>query len=137
VDTVIAQLKQRNPGFDGKVTYRSWDEEGVVRELEFLTDHVTDVSRFFQGNDLWTVPLGQKSEQSLPSEAYYVVMRMPGEPSADLADVGAHVARELTVDPLLQLHVSQDDPVRSKGAPNRAQNRQRTEHAGSNPSEPS
>ncbi len=45
--------------------------------------HVTDVSRFFQGNDLWTVPLGQKSEQSLPSEAYYVVMRMPGEPSAE------------------------------------------------------
>jgi uncharacterized protein len=45
--------------------------------------HVTDTERFFQGNDLWTVPGGQTSEQTLPSEAYYVVMRMPGEPKAE------------------------------------------------------
>lgn len=45
--------------------------------------HVTDTERFFQGNDLWTVPGGQTSEQTLPSEAYYVVMRMPGEQHAE------------------------------------------------------
>ena len=46
--------------------------------------HVTDTERFFSGNDLWTVPTDQGgSEQTLPSEAYYVVMRMPGEPKAE------------------------------------------------------
>ncbi len=45
--------------------------------------HVTDPQQFFQVDDLWTVPQGQTSEQTLPSEAYYVVMRMPGEPSAE------------------------------------------------------
>ncbi len=45
--------------------------------------HVTDPQQFFRGDDLWTVPQGQTSEQTLPSEAYYVVMRMPGEASAE------------------------------------------------------
>ncbi len=45
--------------------------------------HVTDTERFFAGNDVWTVPQGQTSEQTLPSEAYYVVMRLPGEPEAE------------------------------------------------------
>jgi len=41
--------------------------------------HVENTLTFFQQQDLWTTPLGQGSEQSLPSEAYYVIMRMPGE----------------------------------------------------------
>lgn len=45
--------------------------------------HVTDPQRFFAGNDLWAVPGAQTSEQSLPAEAYYVVMRMPGEEHAE------------------------------------------------------
>jgi uncharacterized membrane protein (UPF0182 family) len=45
--------------------------------------HVTDPAQFFRSDDLWTVPQGQTSEQTLPSEAYYVVMRMPGEPHAE------------------------------------------------------
>ena len=45
--------------------------------------HVTQPLRFFQNDDLWTVPQGQTSEQTLPTEAYYVVMRMPGEPEAE------------------------------------------------------
>ena len=40
--------------------------------------HVTQPRTFFEGSDLWTVP-GSSSQQSLPNEAYYVVMRMPGE----------------------------------------------------------
>jgi uncharacterized membrane protein (UPF0182 family) len=38
--------------------------------------HVTNAEQFFRGDDLWTVP-GQTSEQTLPSEAYYVEMRLP------------------------------------------------------------
>jgi uncharacterized membrane protein (UPF0182 family) len=41
--------------------------------------HVTQPQTFFDSSDLWTVPAGQTSTQSLPSEAYYVIMRMPGE----------------------------------------------------------
>jgi uncharacterized membrane protein (UPF0182 family) len=40
--------------------------------------HVTDTQQFFRTDDLWTVPQ-VASEGSLPSEAYYVVMRLPGE----------------------------------------------------------
>jgi uncharacterized membrane protein (UPF0182 family) len=45
--------------------------------------HVTRTEQFFQGDDLWTVPSDQATEQTLPSEAYYVVMRMPGESEAE------------------------------------------------------
>ena len=40
--------------------------------------HVTNNEQFFRGDDLWTVP-SQSSEQTLPSEAYYVEMRLPNE----------------------------------------------------------
>jgi hypothetical protein len=45
--------------------------------------HVTDPETFFREDDRWTVPSGATSEQSLPSEAYYVIMRMPGEPDPE------------------------------------------------------
>ncbi|MBF8290501.1 MAG: hypothetical protein HW391_1469 [Chloroflexi bacterium] len=41
--------------------------------------HVTNPETFFSENDRWTVPRGKTNDQSLPSEAYYVIMRMPGE----------------------------------------------------------
>ncbi len=40
--------------------------------------HVTNAQQFFGADDLWTVPT-QTSEQTLPSEAYYVEMRLPNE----------------------------------------------------------
>ena len=42
VKAVAARLKERNPDFDGKVTHKV--EDGVVTELTFLTDQVTDIS---------------------------------------------------------------------------------------------
>jgi uncharacterized protein len=39
--------------------------------------HVQNPLTFYQQDDLWTVPLGQTSESSLPSEAYYVIMSLP------------------------------------------------------------
>ncbi len=41
--------------------------------------HVQDVQTFFRTDDQWTVPAPTTSTQSLPSQAYYVVMRIPGE----------------------------------------------------------
>ena len=40
--------------------------------------HVTNTQQFFGADDLWTVP-SQTSEQTLPSQAYYVEMRLPNE----------------------------------------------------------
>jgi serine/threonine protein kinase/Leucine-rich repeat (LRR) protein len=42
VDAVAAKLKELNPGFDGKVTPTIADD--MVRELQFVSDHVTDIS---------------------------------------------------------------------------------------------
>jgi uncharacterized membrane protein (UPF0182 family) len=39
--------------------------------------HVTSPQTFYGENDLWTVPVGQTSDESLPSEAYYVIMSLP------------------------------------------------------------
>jgi uncharacterized membrane protein (UPF0182 family) len=54
-----------------------------VQTRMFGRYHMTNPLRFFQSDDLWTVPQSQGSTQSLPSEAYYVIMRMPGEPEAE------------------------------------------------------
>src|SRR5207253_797572 len=45
--------------------------------------HVTDTETFFRKADVWTVPTGSGSEESIPIEAYYVEMRMPGEASIE------------------------------------------------------
>jgi uncharacterized membrane protein (UPF0182 family) len=49
-----------------------------VQTRMFGRYHVTDTQQFFRTDDLWTVP-EQTSEATLPSEAYYVVMQLPGE----------------------------------------------------------
>ncbi len=59
------------------------EEQFNVQTRMFGRYHVTNTLTFFQNDDLWTVPAGQGSEQSLPAEAYYVIMRMPGEDAAE------------------------------------------------------
>jgi uncharacterized membrane protein (UPF0182 family) len=54
-----------------------------VQTRQFATYHVTNASSFYSNNDLWTVPVDPGGTQSLPSEAYYVVMRMPSEPDPE------------------------------------------------------
>ncbi len=50
-----------------------------VQTRMYSTYHVTDPSAFYNREDLWTVPIDSGNEQSLPGEAYYVNMRMPGK----------------------------------------------------------
>ncbi|HUQ78250.1 MAG TPA: UPF0182 family protein [Patescibacteria group bacterium] len=45
--------------------------------------HVTNPETFYSQNDLWTVPVGTGNDQTLPPEAYYVMMRMPGAEKAE------------------------------------------------------
>ena len=56
--------------------------------------HVTQPLTCFNNTDRWTVPEAQTNEQSLPSEAYYVVMRMPGEPKAEYLLLQPMIAAE-------------------------------------------
>ncbi len=49
----------------------------------YETYHVTEPGTFYNKGDLWTVPEESGAAESLPMEAYYVVMRMPGEPKAE------------------------------------------------------
>ena len=55
--------------------------------------HVTQPVTFFNNTDRWTVPTEQTNQQSLPPEAYYVVMRMPGEPKAEFLLLQPMIAR--------------------------------------------
>jgi uncharacterized membrane protein (UPF0182 family) len=55
-----------------------------VQALQYGTYHVTDTSSFYQSNDLWTVPQGSSATSSangqvLPTEAYYALIRLPGQ----------------------------------------------------------
>ena len=59
------------------------EEQFNVQTRVYGQYHVDNPLTFFNRTDLWTVPEKQTNEQSLESEAYYVVMRMPGEPKAE------------------------------------------------------
>ena len=50
-----------------------------VQTRVFGRYHVTNAQQFFRTDDLWTVPPARRASRRLPSEAYYVIMRMPGE----------------------------------------------------------
>jgi hypothetical protein len=41
--------------------------------------HVSNPLTFYSQDDVWTVPVGQSTDASLPSEAYYVIMSLPEE----------------------------------------------------------
>ena len=56
--------------------------------------HVTDPQTFYGENDLWTVPTGQSSDESLPSEAYYVIMSLPEENSPEFLLLQPMIPRE-------------------------------------------
>ena len=62
---------------------RTPEELFNVQTRMFGQYHVKDPLTLFNNTDHWTVPEAQTNEQVLPSEAYYVVMRMPGEPKAE------------------------------------------------------
>ncbi len=63
---------------DGMLAHLRVPEELFnVQTNMFGRYHVTETLTFFNNTDRWTIPDVQTNEQSLPSEAYYVVMRMP------------------------------------------------------------
>jgi uncharacterized membrane protein (UPF0182 family) len=60
-------------------------EEGFNTQARtFARYHVTNTQSFYNKDDLWTIPTNpQGATQQLPTEAYYVIMRMPSEENAE------------------------------------------------------
>ena len=86
-DPIIRDYEGVFPGLFEPLTAMPADLQAHLRVPEDLFNvqtnmfgryHVTNTQQFFGADDLWTVP-GQTSEQTLPSEAYYVEMRLPNE----------------------------------------------------------
>jgi uncharacterized membrane protein (UPF0182 family) len=59
------------------------EEQFNVQTRTYGQYHVTQPLTWFNNTDRWTVPSPLNNTQSLPPEAYYVVMRMPGEAQAE------------------------------------------------------
>lgn len=59
-----------------------------IQSAKFLTYHMTDARTFFTKEDAWDVPknargpLGQQADSAM--EAYYVIMRLPGEKTQEM-----------------------------------------------------
>jgi uncharacterized membrane protein (UPF0182 family) len=56
--------------------------------------HVSSPQTFYSQDDLWTVPIGQSTDQSLPSEAYYVIMSLPEENAPEFLLLQPMIPRE-------------------------------------------
>jgi uncharacterized membrane protein (UPF0182 family) len=65
-----------------------------VQTRMFGRYHVTNPETFYRQDDLWTVPKGQTSDESLPSEAYYVIMSLPAENSPEFLLLQPMIPRE-------------------------------------------
>jgi hypothetical protein len=59
------------------------EEQFNVQTRMYGQYHVTQPLTFFNNTDRWTIPDISTNKQNLPSEAYYVTMRMPGESAAE------------------------------------------------------
>jgi uncharacterized membrane protein (UPF0182 family) len=59
------------------------EEQFNVQTRMYGQYHVVDPRTFYSGDDTWMVPTAAGSEQSVLPEAYYVIMRMPGESEAE------------------------------------------------------
>ncbi|MFL5734767.1 MAG: UPF0182 family protein, partial [Chloroflexia bacterium] len=50
-----------------------------VQAEVYNTFHMTDPRVFYNKEDLWTVPFGTHAENSAPLQAYYTLLRLPGQ----------------------------------------------------------
>ena len=55
------------------------EEQFNVQTRMYGRYHVQNPITFYGRDDVWTVPVGQSTDNSLPSEAYYVIMSLPEE----------------------------------------------------------
>ena len=54
-----------------------------IQSERLLRYHVTDVRTFYNGDDVWSVPLEIYGNQTTPVQPYYVTMELPGESNSE------------------------------------------------------
>ncbi|MFM9073290.1 MAG: UPF0182 family protein [Cyanobium sp.] len=54
-----------------------------IQSERLLRYHVTDVRTFYNGDDVWSVPLEIYGNQTTPVQPYYVTMELPGESQSE------------------------------------------------------
>ena len=79
--TLFQPLSAMPSGLQSHV--RTAEQQFDVQAQVYGRYHVTDTLTFFNNTDRWTIPTSTSSTQSLASESYYTVMRIPGQPKAE------------------------------------------------------
>jgi uncharacterized protein len=91
-DPVIRTWERIYPGMFKPLSDMPPDLHAHIRYPEdfFLTQaemygtyHMKDPSTFYNREDLWTFPRENYSDQTVPMQPYYVIMRLPGETHAE------------------------------------------------------
>jgi uncharacterized protein len=55
----------------------------LIQAEMYGTYHMTDPAVFYNREDVWTFPRESYSDETLPMQPYYVIMRLPGETKAE------------------------------------------------------
>ena len=91
-DPVIQTWERIYPGAFKPIAEMPAELHAHIRypELFFLiqaeiygTYHMTDPAVFYNREDVWTFPRENYSDETLPMQPYYVIMRLPGEKNAE------------------------------------------------------
>ncbi len=91
-DPVIRTWERIYPGMFKPLSEMPPDLHAHIRYPEdfFLTQaemygtyHMKDPATFYNREDLWTFPRENYSDQTVPMQPYYVIMRLPGETRAE------------------------------------------------------
>ncbi|HEY1852271.1 MAG TPA: UPF0182 family protein [Candidatus Binataceae bacterium] len=74
-------LSEMPPGLHAHIRY---PEDFFLTQAEMYgTYHMKDPATFYNREDLWTFPRENYSDQTVPMQPYYVIMRLPGETRAE------------------------------------------------------
>lgn len=74
-------LSEMPPDLHAHIRY---PEDFFLTQAEMYgTYHMKDPSTFYNREDLWTFPRENYSDQTVPMQPYYVIMRLPGETHAE------------------------------------------------------
>jgi uncharacterized membrane protein (UPF0182 family) len=74
-------LSQMPPDLHAHLRY---PEDFFLTQAEMYgTYHMKDPATFYNREDLWTFPRENYSDQTVPMQPYYVIMRLPGEAHAE------------------------------------------------------
>jgi uncharacterized protein len=91
-DPIIRTWERIYPGIFRPISAMPADLHQHVRYPEqffliqaeiYATYHMTDPAVFYNREDVWAFPRENYSEETMPMQPYYVIMRLPGEKNAE------------------------------------------------------